>query len=262
MKKKITALLCLFCLVLPWFSRQTAVADVIFEPENSFYVSHADLCLYHTRNYTPSEATEYYNAPGDAFAAGSLEAGERIPIEWLYRDSTGRDWGYFEQYSPNRSGWLLMEKMYLVYDSEAFINDHWDELDRNTTETIPAGTAVNFWTYPGAGQSYIGYDSLPDALEVSALYTDTSGRQWGYSAYFFGDRDFWVCLSDLTADTLPTDMEPVQNLYTAPAELTADPEPLNSSPIPVVLLIVLPVAAVILISILLLQKFWKKRNSI
>ena len=262
MKKRITALFCFLCLLLPLFSGlQTVRADVIFEPENSFYVSHADNCLYHNRSYTTPGDTEYYAAPGDALAAGSLKAGEQFLVSWLYRDSSGRDWGYFEQYSPDRSGWLLMENMCLVYDSEAFMDDHWDELDRNDAETIPAGTAVNFWSYPGARQSYSGYEALPDDLEVSALYTDSAERQWGYCAYFYGDRDFWVCLSDPAAGELSSDTEAEQKPYDAPEELTADPEPLNSSPNPVVLLIVLPVAAVIMASILLLRKFRKKKNN-
>ena len=65
MKKRITALFCFLCLLLPLFSGlQTVRADVIFEPENSFYVSHADNCLYHNRSYTTPGDTEYYAAGG------------------------------------------------------------------------------------------------------------------------------------------------------------------------------------------------------
>ena len=267
MKRKGNLLLGLLCLLLPLFAAPLQTkADVIFEPENQFYVSHADKCQYHNRSYTPSETEDYYQAPGDPLASGTLTSEDKVLVSWLYRDSTGQDWGFFEQYSPDRSGWLRMEQMELVYDSEAFIDDHWEELDRETSETLSAGTAAAFWSYPGASQSRTGYDSLPEDLEVSALYTDSDGHLWGYCPYYYGDRDFWVCLTDPGAETLPSASQDAENApaqipYSAPDGLTADPEPLNGFPTSTLLMILLPVAAVIVVSLLLLRRFRsRKRN--
>ena len=254
MKKKMTVLICIFCLILPLLPARTVKADLIYEPDNSFYASHAYACLSHSRSYTTPGDTEYYNAPGDIFAAGSLEADASIHVYWLYRDGTGNDWGYFEYRSPghsDRSGWIRMEGLYLNYDSQEFFLDHADEIDSEASETIPEGSDVVFWNYPGA-EPYLSPRTLPADMQLSSLYTDSYGNRWGYCPYFHGTRNIWICISDPASTDLPVAENLPRKYYKAPENLTVDKLSL--------LLIVLPVAAVILISILLLKKFWKKRN--
>ena len=58
-------------------------ADVIWEPENSFYKMHAEECVYHNRNYIangPDGQVTIYKSPAVNLQLGLLRNGDRINI--------------------------------------------------------------------------------------------------------------------------------------------------------------------------------------
>lgn len=266
MKKKRNCLLTLLLSLLLLFTAAPAGADVIFEPLNDFYTSHSEECLYYQRSYLLPEKTAYFSAPGGT-ASGSLDKDTSLWISWLYRDREGRDWGYFEQYEPERSGWLPMADLLLVYDSREFLLDHARELTDHT-ESLPMGKPVVFWTYPMSGVISGHIDHLDHSLETTVNYTDPEGRIWGLIGYYQGDTNVWVCLSDPANQEIPSGPQPQPKTYGAPEELTElsgvsynpDLPPVESSGSVSWPLIGLSIAAVCIAALLLLKIFWKKQR--
>lgn len=176
-----------------------AAADAIWEPNDSFYKTHADACEYvrHRRYLTNSDAGYVYGyqSPESGVTTAALPNGTEISVAWLYTDKQGESWGL----PSSESGWFKLSELSLIYDCQAFLADHASELTPFSSEGVEAieGSSEKFiygWTYPG-GEKYIDI-RLGNVVEfVSQTYTDADGLVWGYILYMYGARDFWVCLS-------------------------------------------------------------------
>ena len=104
-----------------------AGADVIFEPQDSFYESHRDQCEYHDRSYTangPNGDVKVYESPESDSVRATVENGEEIYVSYLYQDANGNIWGCTENWSTDISGWVPMEYLELIYDERSFEEDH------------------------------------------------------------------------------------------------------------------------------------------
>lgn len=199
------ALLLSLTLALP------ALADVLWEPENRFYENHREDCAYHNRNYTtnsPRGYVEIRSAP-DGTVTAQAENGQRVNIYFIYQD-----WGYIS--GGAAEGWAPLGELSLIYDYLSFEEEHGEEIlpaDSAVTDPLldayleTGKTTLVFWPYPNAAHlsyHYTGDDGLEllKALRengLSAVYTDGDGYLWGYCAYLYGHRHFWVLLDDPSA---------------------------------------------------------------
>jgi hypothetical protein len=81
-------------------------------------------------------------------------------------------------------------------------------------------------------------------MSFNTVYEDPEGRRWGYISYFYGYRDFWICLTapdDASlggGETEPQPTEapvsteaPAPTASPAPSEAPASPEPTELPPI-------------------------------
>ena len=79
----------LFAALLAMSLAVPAAADVIWEPEDAFYKSHAEDCTLLQRSfYTNGEAgyVNLYASPESDTVTGQIENGNRSAIYWQYED--------------------------------------------------------------------------------------------------------------------------------------------------------------------------------
>ena len=191
------ALLTISALTVP------ASADVIWEPQDSFYEKHSSECTYVNRQFTakgPEGKVILYKSPVLPEQVTVWENGYQAYISFTYKDSYGIVWGIFEG-ENGMTGWMPMAYMEAVYDSISFqeefedeIQDHIGELDESCM-----GEEVFFWKYPGSrdNNSIIIRNNIP---QYRWVYEDPDGHRFGRVAYYFGLRDVWVCIDAPGAD--------------------------------------------------------------
>jgi hypothetical protein len=228
MKRTISLLLALiFVLALTPAVR----ADVIFEPQDSFYWEHRGECQYLSRTYYadgPDKVAVVYRSPESSAVVERVKNGDELWISYTYEDKNGISWGYCENYEEDWAGWVPMDYLLLKYDYICFQEEFGDRI--TTPEeygVLSAEGDVYLWNYPGSEDSmiYTVDREYPPAYE--AVFTDDAGRNWGYIGYDRGIRNVWVCLDDPTADyrTLyaenapQTVTHPVKEQGTAPIEI-------------------------------------------
>ena len=212
MKKALTLFL---CAIVSAALALGASADVLFEPDNSFYASHSDECSYYGRQYIINGADGYaavYSSPTAHGADAVLPNGNTFYVEWVYQD----EWAYIQYDAQTlaeswngESGWLRLADMTPAYDSEAFCADHESELyDSDRTLHLEEGGEMRLWTYPGSGESAgfaPNYGSSAEDVGFSRYFTDPEGREWGYLGYYYGRVNAWVCLDDPESTALEPD---------------------------------------------------------
>jgi hypothetical protein len=238
MKRLFTLLLA--CLLLCALA-VPALADVAYLPRDSFLEKHWDDCRYENRWYYANGPEGYVLAhkTPDSAEATPLPNGGKYYISNVYRG----EWGVLEYDketlannlgSASISGWVRMSEMVADYDADAFYRDHQSEIVSGEVELeIDSDSTVYLYKYPGSG---IVTDELSgswagEPLLFNTLFTDPAGRQWGYIGYYYGHRDFWVCLDDPANDALPPDENRVTIVTLAPPTPTAAPDP-TDVPVP------------------------------
>ena len=173
-------------------------ADVIFEPEDSFYQSHAKDCEYVSRQFTangPEGKVIVYESPESPEVVDTWENGHKVTVSHTYEDKDGVLWGVCES-----GGWMPMQYMEVVYDNISFMEEHAAEIKEQSGRLDgQAGEKIYFWKYPGSEVAYkASIQAEPPSYEQ--VYEDSQGRQWGYVVYYYGDRDVWVCMDQPAAD--------------------------------------------------------------
>ena len=209
MKRMICLLLALIFTLAP-----VVRADVIYEPEDSFYWEHRGECQYHNRAYYadgPENVAEVYRSPESSAVVERVKNGDQLWISYIYEDKNGISWGYCENFQEDWAGWVPMDYLLLKYDNTSFQEEFAQRITEQNGELSTEGT-IHFWNYPGSEDSTtipVEPDYLPQYEQV---FTDDAGRQWGYIGYHMGIRNVWVCLSNPTADyrTLYAEHEPQQ----------------------------------------------------
>ena len=201
MKKK-TCILAgvLLCCLLEGVSVR---ADMIWEPEDSFYQKHAEECSYVSRMYTtngPDNKVISYKSPELPQEVDTWENGVPVQILFTYEDSYGDLWGVYDDYQGT-TGWIPMEYLELVYDSIAFREEHEAEIsgDTGSLDEKYLGEIVYLWEYPGS-EEYTPMEVSDDTPKYSGIYVDGNGNRWGGVQYYFGIRDTWVYIDEPTAD--------------------------------------------------------------
>lgn len=223
-----------FCLLLALLLCMAAIpavrADVIFEPEDSFFREHQGECLPHDRGYYaagPDNAAVVYRSPASAVVEERVKNGDPLRISYTYEDENGILWGYTEHYEDNRidwSGWVPMDYLLLRYDHICFDEEFADRLgyEEGQLEGF-AGQTIHAWSYPGSEGSYTITVGDSYGPSYGTVFTDDAGRKWGCCPYYFGYRSFWICLDDPTADypTLYAEHAPQQVTHPVGKDLSA-----------------------------------------
>ncbi len=205
MKRCMTLLL---ILVLALGLGMNALADVIFEPEDAFLQKHIDECSYENRVYVVTvdgEAADIFEDPkGKPIAR--LPAGVEYLISWIWPEDGG--WGLldFKNWKGEiRSGWIRLRDLTVKYDSMSFAQEHASEFlyPEEPVHFEPEDCSLaRFWPYPGA-DAPTGFAESPTELQFNTLYEDPEGRRWGFVSYYYGHRNFWVCLTEPEAEAFP-----------------------------------------------------------
>lgn len=187
----------------------SAYADIAYEPADNFYEKHRDECSYENRWYITNGAegcVVVYSSPtGDAKAV--------IPngVEFYVSYTFDGEWGCIE-YDPDTlehaydrsSGWVKMADMVPRYDSICFRNDHEGEfVSEEVSIELSGDDEMLGYRYPGSGivtNTIKDYSGSGESLTFSETYTDAEGRRWGYVGYFYGQRNFWICLDEPYAE--------------------------------------------------------------
>lgn len=208
MKKMLCMLLTAAMLLLPC----AALADVIWEPEDSFYERHREDCVYQDgRTYIASGengSAPVYKAP-DKGEIRRIDNGSEEFCQWLYTDKNGAQWAL----TNSGEGWINLYDFKVKYDWVEFEKDHKDEIKDETVELDAngmEGDSIIFYDYPGSERE--DYDESLSALggkiSVSKTYTDSEGRKWGFVGYWYGYRNLWISLDDPTVEVPPAAEQP------------------------------------------------------
>ena len=228
MKRTISLLLALiFVLALAPAVR----ADVIIEPEDSFFWDHRGECQYHSRSYYadgPENVAVVYRSPESSAVVKRVKNGEELWIDYVYADENGISWGLCDYYSPEEhwTGWIPMDYLLLKYDSICFREEFADRITEESGALESADGEIQFWDYPGSMDSVVFAVEWDYAPEYQETFTDDAGRRWGYVGYHMGMRNVWICLDAPTADyrTLYAENPPQQVTHPVKDAVTEAPD--------------------------------------
>jgi len=211
MKRFICALfaVCLLCM--------TAFADIIWEPDNTFYKWHTGACEMVMRSYWVNDTEGYvtvWDKPNGTPLA-NLPNGEQVYVHYCYKE----EWGLVECTTATLremavtldekelpeggmvAFWVPMEALAVSYDVWSFLDEAADAI-REESQTIHMGNK-NYcvYAYPGGpctAQIKASAMNRLTTLQVSLIYEDEAGRVWGsVSRGLPGKEQPWFCLSDL-----------------------------------------------------------------
>lgn len=231
----------LFILVLCMSMAMSAFADVIYEPDDDFLQKHEDECHYENRVYIASGENGYASAkksPTSKKAEWEIPNGTEVYISFVWDQDGG--WGLKDSH-----GWISMSELTVKYDGISFAQEHGSEfryLDEWEFLDLTDRDCLHLWRYPGdtepfntlsgSGEDY-WWGWPPEEMSFNTIYEDPEGRRWGYVNYYYGLRDFWVCL------TAPDDAslgggETSRPVNTAPTEapVASDAPVSTDAPIP------------------------------
>lgn len=209
---KIRRLFVLFLIFAMLFS-MAAFADVAYTPRDDFYEKHYDECQglerHHLTNGSEGYVVGFASPTGEAKVV--IPNGKEYFVSVLWSEKGGKVWGCIE-YDPEtldigwsfqgaETAWVDMSAMTPRYDSEAFMEDHADELkSEERILKIGADDKVPAYRYPGSGiitDTLENWNSSEDqSLILGNIYTDAEGREWGRVGYYYGIRDVWVCIDE------------------------------------------------------------------
>lgn len=258
------------CVMLVSILSGVALADAIWEPNDDFYMSNAEKCQLVNRDYYANGTTGYleiFKKPGGA-SLGFVENGKLFHIQFSY-ESDGEAWGSVEYKKENdklfpsnydseaSAGWVNMSELILKYDYLEFENEFGSSFVPYSGDysALKNAEKVVMWTFPGSGETIDSIEGIEDDFAVGSVYTDPSGTQWGYVGYYYGMKNFWICMDDPANENLPATItqEIALNLP------INDSKPEKSSDLTTI--VVVCVSAVVLISALLVALMRKKVKS-
>lgn len=253
---------CLLLAILLCLSIAPAVrADVIYEPSDDFYEAHWADCDYVNRSYTangPGGELKLYTSPKNSHVEYTVPNGESIYIAAAYTDSAGTEWGCAEVWEENITGWVPMDYVVKIYNFEDFAEEFADRIQSETGDlSAYAGQEIQIWSYPGDDSGYALTVEAEYAPDYSRVFTDNAGQKWGYCGYYFGHKNFWVCLDNPTADydALYADHAPQQVTHPQIVEPTGEIKPGGVSPA----MVLAAVAVVAVLSAAVLVGMKKKK---
>lgn len=265
---KITALF--LCALLISAISGFAIADVIWEPEDDFYMSHAEDCEFYGKGlYSNGESgyLEFFSKP-EGVGIGFAKNGELFFSQFSYA-SNDETWFVVEftrngehiappDYSGDiEFGWVKLSDTIEQYDSADFLEQFSADISSGEfTEDSLISMDIVAWTYPCSGEICEMIPDVDEALTFSNTYTDAEGRRWGHCNYYYGHRDFWVCLDDPTSESIPAVTQ--QELVFHQPNAETPPAATGNS---VTMIIIICVAAVVILSASLIIALHKKNSA-
>ncbi len=255
------------CALLVSILSGAALADVIWEPNDDFYQSNSEQCKYVNRDFFANGKSGYlevFKKP-DGENVGFADNSKLLHVQFSYEKS-GEVWGVIEYSKENDkiipadysldtfSGWVKMSELIVKYDYLAFENDYGSSFVPYDGDysTLKGAEKVVMWTYPGSGEISGTLDDISDDFAVGSAYTDESGTKWGYVGYYYGMKNFWICMDDPANENLPAVIKQEIGFNTP----TVDSVPEKNNDLTTIVIIC--VAAVVLISALLIFVMRKK----
>ncbi len=210
---------CLFVLVLALCLNPSVKADVVWEPDNSFYTRHASECTYENRNYRANGKDGFitlWNAPDGSEVVKQYENSGIYRVYYLWKD-----WGCVSAWEENKEivGWVPLSDLTLMYDHISFEEEYKAQIKPYGGEFADyegGDAAVNFYEYPGAPnilqsmstekenrivESLTGEDGVKSYID--SIFVDENGLTWGYVSVLYGRVDGWFCLDDPDGENFP-----------------------------------------------------------
>ena len=193
MKKVIislTAVLLLLNLILP----VTVKADVLWEPTDDFFSRNGIKPEIEQRFYianSPNGFIVKYKSPEDLFTVGSLPNGEEFFVYYKF-SYNGKTWGM-----NTANEYILLENTFIKYDHVSFSEEYADKIT-SVPENKDCSLKKDYicMKYPGADTfDHVGIDSGENTV-AQAMFVDENGLEWLFYGYYYGKRNFWVCISD------------------------------------------------------------------
>lgn len=209
-------LTCFLTLTLLLALAAPARADMLWEPDNRFYEKHYGECDYLGRQYYANGPEGYitlWDAPNGSSVAAQYENGETLWVYWLYDG-----WGCISRWEDGeeRTGWVEMDHLALVYDYISFAEEYGDRICAYNGEFANYdgdAPGVAFYEYPGAAsvKSYWAFSdqwAIKDNLTgsdgyIQSVFVDENGLTWGFVGYMYGRVNGWFCLDDPAGDGDP-----------------------------------------------------------
>lgn len=256
MKRKLLALLTVLLLLVTMVT--PAFADVLWMPRgNASFEYDAVLNRAFLTNGGDGYVT-VYTAPNSMSKVANLANGTRFYVVYTREEKDGSLWGLgYEAGADGAEGWVPLADMALIYDHVSFEEDHGAEFE--SYDGFADGlTEACTYSYPGGkyemtvekwgGDDFI----LSDCFDI--VYTDANGLRWSYVGYYFGVKNFWVCLDDPMNENLG--VETTQTVFQVRGEGTPVVPPAANVPqtggfpvwtVPVVLVIVVALVTAVIV---------------
>jgi hypothetical protein len=233
-----------------------AYADVIWEPDNRFYEQNRDDAILISRFFYANGDKGYVSLksqPGSGSEVARYNNGELLYIQFAC-DYKGKIWGV--DYTP---GWVPMDQLLLRYDYISFEEEYGDEFYsyEGNYDMLEKTDVIVFWNWPGSGSIIdvrdlsVSYSSDERTwLQPSNAYRDSEGREWGFITYFYGTRNFWICMSDLSNTEIPAFNPAPEPVLWQPADMGG-----AQRDIPLPVLVIILVAALAATTIITIRAF-------
>ena len=234
----IMGMLLVFLFVTP------ASADVLVPQSHGYKLQEV-----HATYVVPKGSTaNLYYSPEKADVLTQLQEGETIYVVSCCTIAD-TEWGFTD------GGWIRLGQLQKIYDADDFLRDYADQIQLAAEHIIVSEITepIYIWTYPGSGIT--AEILLPESLALDPrcpegnltchqLYTDTTGRNWGYIGTSLHDGG-WIFLDDLHNPDPAFRLNPVvKNTVTDTNPIEEEPKPsLFSSLLWISLLIALVAAA-------------------
>lgn len=198
MKRTIFLVLAIVFLLAP-----AVQADMLQEPEDSFFWEHRGECQYLERTYYadgPENVAEVYRSPVSSSVVERVKNGKELWIGYLYEDKNGISWGYCENEQEDWAGWIPMDYLLLKYDAICFAEEFSDRITGASGAVTVSGPVLCLWEYPGSEDVVEVAVEDGEPPEYEQYFTDDAGRNWGYVPYHMGLQNAWICLDAPAAD--------------------------------------------------------------
>jgi hypothetical protein len=184
---------------------------VIITPnDNDFFSRHEKECTYIGRSYYANGVSGFISlktAPISNTEVSKINNGNTVLIQFTYHYN-GELWGVVIG-DKECSGWIPMSQLVIVYDYISFDEDHKNDFYeyKGGYESLKnAKGKVVLWSWPGSGKvkGTVDVSEIPEYdPRFSHAYKDKQGREWLYTDYWCGYRNFWICLNDPTNAKIP-----------------------------------------------------------
>jgi hypothetical protein len=266
----------LFCSFLMIVTCREVRADIIYEPEDDFYRSHAGQCESVERHYTANGAdgnVTLWKSPESKKKVITYENGTDFYVLYTYTDKKDTVWGIVEvreegSFQPLCTGWIRMKDVVVVYDNISFCEEHKKEFEGYNGEFdhYEVDAPIILWSFPGSGVISGKIDELDDYHSIIYTYMDADSRLWGYYAFTdagnwrakWGYAADWICLSDPTNENIPT-VKLDQPTIIPPSMDEEDTDISNGNTAFVFLGIA--VGLLVVVTAVFIRVFWKKNGS-